>query len=232
VRSQVDGFTGVRSIVSGCAAHESGVGGFGGSGFVLLEGSKARDCIATETQGGGAGFFLGISSEAEGCSSKLNTGSGFEADSAGTMRGCIASDNAGDGFRLTGAQAIECASGINAGDGYVADLGATVRGCKALSNVGSGIVAAQDVLIVDNHCAENTLHGIQTTSTNARVSGNSCQRNTGDNFNLAGSVNSIYSNSASLSLAGVNYNLVTPFNDVAPIGPASTATSPVANISY
>ena len=228
-QNQAGGIVARRSIVKDCAAYENGLAGFG-DGITLLEGAKATDCVSMSNVG--RGFFIGITSEAEGCSSKLNNSSGFEADGAGTIRGCISSGNSGDGFRLQGAQAIECGSEGNLGYGYTAEFGATVRASKALNNQLSGIFVGDDALIIDNQCTQNQVNGIQTNGTHARVSGNSCQHNTFDNFFLNGSVNSIYSNSASLSLGGVNYNLVTPLNDVAPISSAAAAVSPVANISY
>lgn len=223
-QNQFTGLVARRSVVEHCIAYQNGA-----DGIDLLETSKARDCTSSENQS--LGMLVGISSEAEGCTAQANTAGGFIVDGAGIARGCIASGNTNDGFQVIGAQAIECSSEGSANDGFFVD-GGVVRQCKAVANQNDGIEALDNALIVDNQSTFNTGYGIATMGTNTRVSGNSCHRNTGDNFYLNGSVNSIYSNSATLSLAGVNYNLVTPLNDVAPISSAAAATSPVGNISY
>lgn len=96
----------------------------GGVGFTLIEGATARDCIAREN--GSDGFGVGAHSIVIGCIARENTRYGFHLNqvSEGAMlRDCNSADNGDHGYFLVGDgwDVSGCVASGNAGNGFRTD---------------------------------------------------------------------------------------------------------------
>jgi hypothetical protein len=105
--------------------------------------------------------------------------------------------------------------------------GSVVRD-SVLSASSPALLLGSDSTAAGNTCTGATV-GISVRGGGNRIEGNSLIRNN-IGLQVGGTGNSIHQNSATQNPGG-NYQIVAG-NDVGPIGPSATATSPWANISY
>jgi hypothetical protein len=177
----------------------------------------------------------------------------------GAISGCIAHNNGGAGIRVQFCAVRDCQADGNNGDGitgvsshfsdchvrnngaYGIDAGSSVvDSCFVENNVQSGINGGADCLVTRNNCRFNNSGsntndaGILLSGSNNRIEDNHVRvlfnqngiRTTTNALN-----NVIVKNSVTSSGGANNYSLSSG-NDVGPIGTATNAVSPWANISH
>jgi parallel beta-helix repeat protein len=167
-----------------------------------------------------------------GCCATLN-GNGIVTGNSGTVAHSTASNNFGTGIAAWYGTVIGCTvrentTGIEITDG-------TVSGCTAVANFGDGIHVFFKSQVLQNTCMSNGVAsnsaGILVDGDRNRIDGNTVNSN-GRGVNVVGTFNVIVRNSASDNgtVLGHNYVIGGSDNDVGPLGQASGATSPWANL--
>jgi len=235
-------FAGAGAALTGCTAQENA-----SDGISLMEGSSATDCTATSNQGAGIralsgamlqgcaassnvsdGMTLGEGAGVSDCVASRNGGSGIVASHGATLRGCTGSYNGAHGVSVAdGSTVAECTGlGNSAGSGVKATIGCCVTACAGRGNFRGVHVDSRSSVI--GCTASNNTAGVYAVLSDNRIEGNNVTLNQfGIDVDGAGNVvvrNSASGNSTNYAIAGGN--------DVGPIGSASTATSPWANIAF
>lgn len=135
------------------------VEGWGGRGVCLNQGLIAGTNSVEDLTVRGCGMIgIQVMGSATRCLARDNAGGGFELSGEGVASGCAALENAGVGFYLSGRFIAErCISTGNADHGFIlANAPCHVRSCTAQSNGNSGIrVAAHGSVIEGNICRGN-----------------------------------------------------------------------------
>jgi hypothetical protein len=118
------------------------------------------------------------------------------------------------------------------GTGITAGIRATVVRCTVNANRADGIVAGGDAVIRDNHVSINgagkTAAGIHTTGGGSRVEGNQVRETNGTGI-LATGYDAVIRNSSAGNT--IDYDPSSGTN-VAPVQSPSTATNPLANLTF
>lgn len=221
---------GMNSVVISCAGLLNT-----GQGISVDSSSSVSDCVAREN--GGFGFAVGPGSTIVNCSASLNTNHGFRIENGSTISTCTAQSNDANGIQGDGTiTVLNCGGHDNGGDGINVVSGSTVINCNTATNVGDGIEAGTGCSIIGNNCHQNgegalggDAAGIHVTEFQNRVEGNNVTLND-RGIDVDQGVNVIVRNTASANTD--DYGAIVGGNDVGPIGSASTATSPWANIVF
>jgi parallel beta-helix repeat protein len=141
--------------------------------------------------------------------------------------------NGNDGIWIESGHVRDCYVSANEGNGIIARVESTIIDCDARLNTLNGIRVSIDTTVRGNHCSQNgetvQKSGILVLGTGNRIDGNTVYSNGAYGIRVEDFGNTIHRNAAILN--GNDYWFVTG-NDVGPIGPSSTATSPWANISF
>jgi parallel beta-helix repeat protein len=162
-----------------------------------------------------------------------NGGMGIRMGSLSTVSASVATSNASDGISIMRGHVRNCLASGNQGNGIFARYESLIIDCVANTNHLNGIRVDADTTVRGNHCGQNGLlepkAGIFVFGAGNRIDGNTLFAND-YGIRVEGSENTVHRNAATGNSAG-DYWFVTG-NDVGPIGPSSTATSPWANITY
>ena len=207
------------SVVQSCTASANTSTGIAGNERVTI-----LDC--TTTSNGAFGIVAFNSSLIQRCNASRNRGdAGIHVEQRSQVLDCIADEN--------GAGA--------AGDGIEGDIRTVVKRCSATENRADGISVAGESIIVENRTSHNgrgtTAAGIRTTNptgtgSGSRIESNQSRDNTGNGI-VASPADFVMRNSAGNNSGG-NYRDATgaPLAgaNIGPIGSASTATNPFANL--
>ena len=168
-----------------------------------------------------------------------STGVGIYIASDGIIKDCVVKGNLGDGIQIpsygvvTGC-VVDGNGNSNAGFGISGGYSSLVRNCQVIHSSLSGIVVQDDSMVVDNLVIRNgnfsLAAGIITLLGGAgnRVEGNSLRYNNGTGIN-ASAADVVIRNSVGGSTTNYNPSSGTNFG---PIQSPSTATNPMANISF
>jgi hypothetical protein len=219
--------TGPHVVVNDCATRGNSVAGIRGSEGTRIVGSVANS-------NGDVGLEVGTDGEIVDCVSSSNGHTGIKGDSGTLIRGCGASLNQIGIETGGGASILRCIARGNTGRGIVAGHGSMVEGCTVRENQDDGIFATYGVHVVGNTVSWNGSvvggdgAGIYVEGVDNRIDGNLVLSNDRGIQAVLGQ-NTIVRNSASGNT--VNYELHGG-NDIGPIGPAATSTSPWANIEF
>jgi parallel beta-helix repeat protein len=182
-----------------------------------------------------AGLQFDEAGVAIGCTSISNRSTGISAAAGSLVQDCTVARNGSNGiFGDSGIRVIGCNVYSNGFDGIHVRAGSTVSRCTARGNGDDGIEVANDCSVSDNHCSGNgsspssTGAGIHATLPGNRIEGNHAVQN--DNgYRIEAGSSTLFRNSARAN--GTNW-VIAVGNDVGPIGPAATSTSPFANIEF
>ncbi|MFO0835558.1 MAG: hypothetical protein U0638_11345 [Phycisphaerales bacterium] len=224
-----------------------------------IEGDDSTRCVNVLARGNQSGFVMQDSCVLRGCTAYGNSGAGVLAGADLTAIDCVSSQNvtaSGDGFKAAGANAsfVDCKAIGNGGDGFDTTDGSTFTGCASNDNTGRGFAANNGARVENCTTRNNQQDGISVNYSCA-VIGNNCSGDgaaggTHGAIKVVGQANRIEGNNISYADRGlyltsggnvvfrnsvkgciVNFDIVGG-NDVGPIGSASMATSPWANIQY
>ncbi len=224
-----------------------------GDGIKLNDGSRVIDVRALDNYYDG--IETGADSRIEGCTASGGQFGIVTGDRSEVIRSS-ANDNGGTGFSLGRNSvlrgSIAVGNGIAGGAGAYADQGSYIEGNVFSGNFGDGLRAQTRSIVLNNVARENGEDGIHVWS-DALVQGNNASGNGtgsggGAGIYLFGGRNRIDGNTVVFNDRGIDvdasgnvivrnnaignapdYDIVAG-NDVGPIGPAATATSPWANI--
>ena len=189
---------------------------------------------------GNAGFNANLSANFDGCLSISNAGVGISGSDNSTVTGCSSQINSDNGiFVGYNSRVQDCLAVGNTNAGIYVYGHTIVSGCTCDYNGLSGIyVFYPGCAVINNTCDNNNTRnssfdsGIYIDDSNNRVDGNHVAYNNGFGIYVVDS----YDNDVVIR-NGAEDNL--PFNyylpsstDAGPLGLASQATSPWANISY
>jgi hypothetical protein len=229
----------------------------GANGLHTEAGSIIRDCIAI---GNGTSGFVSAGGEIIDCVARNNSGDGFTVNFC-SLSHCSSEFNLNNGFTLVSSRALDCDSQLNSEGISCSGNGNEVRRCRAILNGDDGIVSngsGSGTVIEDCEAANNSSHGIETAGIGgAYIAGNNVSLNGAGGIFISDSNNYIENNHV-VTTTGVNGILITSGsyvntvavrnvvvgggspainyssagNDFGPIGSASSATSPWANISH
>ncbi len=209
-------------LAANSTAQSCSVSGNDSTGIAGQDRVTILDCTAT-----GNGFF------------------GIVAFDASVIQRCTASRNRGDaGIHVEHrSQVLDCVADENgtgtAGRGIEGNIRTVVKRCSATENRADGISVAGESIIVENRTSANgrgtTAAGIRTTNlggSGSRVELNQSRDNTGNGI-VASTGDFVMRNSAGNNSGG-NYRdaAAAPLSgpNIGPIGSASTAMSPFANL--
>jgi len=106
---------------------------------------------------------------------------------------------------------------------------ARVQDCLAQENSFDGIVLGRDSVVLNCSAISNGGAGLHTYESGSRIENNHLLRN-GSGVLLESCCNSVFRNSVTGNVT--NHFIFPPGNDIGPVGPAATSTSPFANISF
>src|SRR4051812_44530194 len=229
---------GSESTVSHCpSSHNTSFG------ILLAANSTAQSCSVSGNDS------TGIAAQDRvtifDCTATGNGGFGIIAFDASVIQRCTASRNRGDaGIHVEHrSQVLDCVADENgtgaAGRGIEGDIRTVVKRCSATQNRADGISVAGESVIVDNRTSSNgagtAAAGIRTTNSGgsgSRIEANQSRDNTGIGI-VASTGDVVIRNSAGNNTGG-NYRdaVAAPLSgpNIGPIGSASTATSPFANL--
>jgi len=204
-------------------------------GILVGAASLVRNCLVQSN------LFDGIYNYGPGlvsdCIAQNNGGAGIRVQFC-AVRDCVAQDNGGDGVSVVSGRVAGCqvrnnrAYGIDAGS-------STVDGCFTENNAQSGINAGADCMITRNHCRFNNSGnntndaGILLSASNNRVEDNYVRVLFNQNGIRApnSAINNVIVKN-SVTSGGANNFSISTGNDLGPIGSATNAVSPWANISH
>jgi parallel beta-helix repeat protein len=200
------------STVQGCSATRNGVG------IVGTEQTTVIDCTVTENQS--RGIDLGRTSNVQRCNVSGNNGAaGVRVGTRSQIIDCIADDNGPDAGP---------ASGIEGGERTI------VKRCTATNNRLNGILVAGESVVTDNRASNNGAGGgspgagIRTTGSGSRIEGNQTRDNVGTGI-LAHPTADVIIRNTSGNNSVSNFNPSSGSQNLGPIQPPATATSPTAN---
>jgi len=159
-----------------------------------------RGCSANEN--GDRGFLLHGKNTVVACIAQDNNGIGF--DISGVVVDCVATSNGDDGFNLVNTSTmVNCNAGSNGGDGLSSDnSGSTFSGCSSRSNTGAGLRVSWSNTIKDCTVYNNHDNGI-ITKNKCQIIGNLCTDNTGAGISVEGSGTRIDSNTTAGNTTGI-----------------------------
>jgi hypothetical protein len=235
--------------------------GNGASGILTEAGSVVRDCVSLNNGLHGistvgseiihctcrANSEFGISatySTIRECRSEYNGFGGLDVEDSRVLD-CAVEYNSGEGVlsQYNGHNEVRRCRVISSASGGIISVGTSgaevIADCVVENNTSYGIqVNGPNCLISGNHCVLNTSQGIVIGSDGNRIDGNMVL--TPNGVVGIGPTQSGYSHNVTVRnyVSGggsdsVNYGLPTlAGSDYGPVGPASTATSPWANISH
>lgn len=227
----------------------------GGSGINFVgDAASGSGCVIEDmhvTSNGSFGISAGRSGIVRGCTAVLNTGPGIGAREgtiiqdctslqnakgivmydAGVVTGCTARNNQTQGIAwlgLTGGGSIiDCAAEGNETGIFCAGGKCLILNCNANLNQ-VGILMLDSATARGNTCSGNPNAGIRVVLAGNSMDGNTCIEN-GIGFDVQTTGNLLVRNAATGN--GVDFQTAGG-NGIGPIGSASTATSPWANIKY
>jgi len=161
-----------------------------------------------------------------------NSGTGVKAGTHAQVRRVTLRQNGTGLTTSNNAVVADCTVEGNGSAGMIVGTGSTVERCLVSANGAGGIQVNTGSTVVGNHCDSHASSiGIRVTGNRNRIEGNTTSRNSiGVQVVDGATGNTIIRNSA-LGNTFAAYSIFAG-NDVGPIGPASTATSPFANISF
>ncbi len=205
-----------------------------GTGIKAMDNSIVKDSQAIATTGkDGVGISVGGAALVTGCVARSNSGNGIMVGNACKVENCTVFGNTGDGINGGVVVAVNgCVLGSNGTNGIIVSDHALIQNCHVNASASLGIGVTNFSIVRD--CTVDYTNsaggdGIVVTGARNRIEANNLTRNRNGIF-VIGGVNLIIRNSAS---GNTNQDyLVSPGNDVGPIGSAATSTSPWANISY
>ena len=159
-----------------CVIHDCSSYGNTNDGINIV-GGLVTDCISRNN--GGYGFSGGVIEAGSGC----------------TFRNCLAEDNVGGGFTLTGSEALDCDSQFNGGAGFNLSASTAVN-CNSRYNTNSGVVCAGTLDEVRNcRIYSNQGNGIFTTNAGgAHIVGNTISQNGQNGIYINSSQNYVENN--------------------------------------
>lgn len=196
-------------------------------------GGQILRCVARENGYG----FLGQNSDFVDCRSERNGGFGFSITRC-TMTRCVSEKNGGSGANVMSA-------------------GNVLKSCRIFANNYIGINLNGNATISDSVVETNGSYGISIYGNGSQILGNNCVSNANIAIIIQGHANRVLDNNivsrpgvvgVEVTSSGYSNNIVArntvtgngannflilgSMNDTGPIGSASTATSPWANISH
>lgn len=216
------------SLVKDCVMARNANLGLLSNGRVTVSGSTAD-------HNGNGGMQLFEQASVIGCTLASNRLFGISVSGAALVQDCLAVRNGANGIAGdAGVRVIGCHAFGNGGDGINVRVGSTVKGCTVRGNGDDGIEVNSDCFVSDNHATGNGLNagtagaGIHATLTGNRIEGNHAVLN--DNgYRVDAGPSTIFRNSA----RGNTTNwVIAAGNDLGPIGGATNAVSPFANIEF
>jgi hypothetical protein len=228
--------SGFSVLATNCILHRCSATG-NSDGFTFAGGNSFIDCVAASNDFrgfSGGGFNRGKFTR---CSALSNKTAGFTTNNSCSFESCNASNNGGGGFVVKDTcRLVDCVAEANGtgptGTGITAGIRVTVLHCTVTANQADGISAGGDAVITENHVSLNgaggTAAGIHTTGGGSRIEGNQVRETTGTGI-LATTNDSIIRNSSGGNTT--NYNPSSGAN-FAPVQSPSTATNPLANLSF
>jgi hypothetical protein len=185
-------------------------------GIALDQGSFVKDCVCNDN--GNANISVNFDSLVVHC----------------TANGSF------NGIGILGAtcSVIDCVANSNFASGiYVLDS-SRVENCVIAYNSEDGIVAGSRCLILGNSCTHNnpnsdsTQAAIRAISGQSRIDGNHVEHGTGKGiYILTGFTNCVVIRNSTMGTTNIAFSFPAG-NDVGPIGKATTATSPWANLVH
>ena len=169
-----------------------------------------------------------------------NGGRGMNIGDRALVTDCAAKQNNGHGiFGGIINTVSRCEAALNSGFGISVSETCQIEKCNLNNNTGGGISVANNCAVRENNCDfHTTATGILVTGSRNRIDGNHLTRNqTGITLTVSSANNTVIRNSASGSTGAgsfpaPNYSINGTGNDLGPVGPAATATSPWANLSF
>ena len=194
--------------------------------------------VATSTayENGGGGI-VAKESVIKDCNASRNTGHGIDGRPASTIVHCTANENSAQGIIVSGGEVSACTVASNQG-GIDGGSDSMIVGSRVgSSSPGEDCIKCEIGCVILNNTVGNCSTSAPLTGAAIRITpgghGNRVEGNNviGSAIGIAAPAgNAIFKNSARGN--GTNYAVVVGDAGVGPIGPASTSTSPWANISY
>jgi parallel beta-helix repeat protein len=204
-----------------------------GTGIEALNG-KITVKNGTVTSWSSHGVYLGKDSSVSQVRSLHNTGNGITVAYRSSVSESVSAFNGSDGIWIQGGLVRDCIAKENQGNGIYAQYGVTILDCQSGQNNRNGIRVDNNTTVRGNHCNENgglyDKSGIFVHGSGNRIDGNTVRANSRYGIEVEDTGNTVHRNAATENDVG-EYSFVTG-NDVGPIGPSATATSPWANITY
>ncbi len=219
--------TGSGATLSDCSATSSTVV----FGIEVGGGSSLARCTAnsnTSTAATSGGILAGANASITQCAANANnstagtltttTGLGFSVSGGGTMQGCTASNNKGDGIDATFTAIRQCTANANNQFGIFANQRCSVLGCMVTTNKQSGIRGDLVGSIIDCVCSFNSVCGILIDSNGGfDVRGNTCEENgkdavaQGAGIRVNGGFTRVDGNHVYVNYRGIDVNVVGVF---------------------
>ena len=245
---------GDNATVQGCQSL-----GSRGGGIAVGNGALVQDCVANSSVSNG--FSGGSSVVFRHCTALNNGNAGFNANLSANFDGCLSISNAGVGISGSDNSTVTgCSSQINSDNGIFVGYNSRVQDCLAVGNTNAGIYVYGHTIVSGCTCDYNGLSGIYVFYPGCAVINNTCDNNNtrnssfdsgiyiDDSNNRVDGNHVAYNNGFGIYVVDSYVNDVVirndaednlPFNyylpsstDAGPLGLASQATSPWANISY
>jgi hypothetical protein len=245
--SAFDCVTGISAgqgcLVQGCTVRSSGVNGT--VGIVAGAGCILKNCAAYHCAG--TGITAGQACLVQGCTVQASGANGIVADIGSTVTECVVQASGNIGIMATNSTIAGCTVLTNGFYG-IYNVSGTVSGCTVQATLYSGIFedGSGGGKITGNNCSGNNTSGslyhagIMLYGSNNRVEDNHVNgsgtagifvRTFALNPPVPPATNNVVIKNT-VAGSGANNYYYPLNNDIGPIGTASTATSPFANISH
>ena len=250
IRASQNSFNGISvgadSVVQSCTVTNSGTLA-NGKGISATAGSIVSKCTVTRTSGNNAtAISVGASGLVIDCTAHDNDAAGgagiFGGSGSSIIRsqatmnsGTAAGIESGEGGRI-----LDCISTSNSGvnnDGIAATSLTFISGCHSSLNGGDGIRVSNNCTVVNNASFSNTGDGFEVTGTLNRLDSNNATSNTGIGFRVDNgiiAVSNLIIRNSSANNEDAEY-LIDANNGTGPIvkrDNVGTNTSPHANFDF
>ena len=218
--------TGPGSLVEGCTSVGHSV-----AGYVLGKGSSLRNSSAQSNQIYGVFSFEGAVLENV---TMMNNQAGAVVGNGTRISGCLIRDSVLNGISGDNEVMVERTTVTTSGQrGIVLYNGGFVRDCIVRANQQAGILVHNGCSVINNvvdiNGAGNNEGGIAVYGGANRIEGNHVSSNADKGIFLLAAGNTVFKNSLRSNSLPIDFVFG---NDIGPQGPADSATSPWANITY